>query len=418
MPPAKRISTDAAAPSGPGRFVLGFGGAIDHEIEWDDELIGRLARDHAIRLADCDPDQPIVDERSLIGVILGHALARRGGERFVKAPDIIAQFSARHRRTVTIGGTCVRAGLIMRTLGVRSTVLLVAIDETFRALFPADCDYLVSDDEAPLVPHLIVQLPAHGCIPVLDGEVTIENANRLIFVNDPPQLAMQPSPDLPAALTHADVFLISGFNAMWDADLLRRRVATVADAAESLGPGAMVMFEDAGYHSDAVSRAAHELIIPLADVFSMNEDEMQAHLARDVDLLDPALVAQALEDLHRIFPGPTLVIHTRHWALASGPRAAELESALAGGIQAATARFLHGDHVTPEDVAAIAQETVPEDHRAVAQSVEATNPAQVRCVPAYVVHTTNPTTIGLGDCFVGGFLAALAPIFTTERMPQ
>lgn len=417
MPPAKRTSTDAHAPSGPGRFVLGSGGTIDHEIEWDGALIARLAGEYGIRLADCDPDLPITDERSLVAVILGHAHRRRGGERFVAAAEVIEAFSARHRRTVTIGGTPVRAALIMRTLGVRSTVLLVAVDDTFLGLFPDDCDFLLSDDRARLVPHLIVQFPATGRIPVRDGEIVIDRPNRLILVNDPPQLTMEPSPDLPAALADAEVLLISGFNAMRDADLLRDRIAAMAAAVLSLPDQALVMYEDAGYHSDAVSRAAHEMITPLTDVFSMNEDELQAHLGREVDLLDAAAVSAALADLHRLFAGPTIVVHTRHWALASGPRAAELEGALAGGIDAATARYVYGDAATAADVAAIRHSPIPPSHRAVARALRAAD-GQVRCIPAYEVHPAHPTTIGLGDCFVGGFLASLASVVPPKGTPD
>ena len=149
---------------------------------------------------------------------------------------MIESFSARHRRAVTIGGTCVRAALIMRTLGVRSTVLLVAVDAAFLELFPADCDYLSSDDEALLVPHVIVQLPAQGRIAVVDGDIVIDRPNRLSLVNDPPQLTMEVSPELGDALAHADVFLISGFNAMRDPGLLRKRIQSLADSARSLPP--------------------------------------------------------------------------------------------------------------------------------------------------------------------------------------
>lgn len=415
MRPAKRISTDAHTPLGPGRSILGFGGTVDHEIVWDTALITRLAEKHRIRLDDCDPDAPIRDERSLIAAILGHARFHRGGERFVAAPTAIRRFSAQHRRTVTIGGTCVRAALAMRVLGVRSTALLVAIDDTFRSLFPPECDFLVSDDAAALTPHLIVQLPEAATIPLTDGEILIDSPNRLIFVNDPPQVTMALSPDLGDALAGADVFLISGFNAMSDARLLRRRVAELAAAMRSLPAGALVFHEDAGYHSAEASTVAHELLVPLSDVFSMNEDEMQAHLGQPVDLLDPAAIRDALARLHRLFPGPTIVVHTRHWALASGERAARLETALDSGIRAATARYLHGDSVTAADVASVGRLAVPEQHRAVAAAVTLASGGDMRCVPAHEIRTPNPTTIGLGDSFVGGLLAELVRSARNER---
>lgn len=407
MQPAKRISTDAHEPAGPGRFVLGFGGTIDHEIVWDGALLAELATRYGIGVADCDPDLPIVDERSLVAVILGHAQARRGGERSVAAPEVISAFSGKHERRVTIGGTCVRAGLIMRILGVRSTAVLVAVDKTFLSLFPSDCDYLVSDDEAVLTPHLIVQLPSAGRVAVIDGTIVIDRPNRLIFVNDPPQTTMALSPDLGQALGAADVLLISGFNAMTDADLLRERLDSLTGAVQSLPAGSLVLYEDAGYHSDDVRAVALAGLSPLLDIHGMNEDELQSHLRREVDLLDARDVVRAVADLHDLFPGPTLVVHTRHWALASGPRAPQLEAALASGIRAASARYMHGDATTAEHVAAIAHETVPRAHSEVADAIRASGLESIRCVPAYELQTGHPTTIGLGDCFVGGLLAAL-----------
>jgi ADP-dependent phosphofructokinase/glucokinase len=418
MRPAKRLSTDAYAPGGPGRCVLGFGGTLDHEIVWDTPLVARLAQGYGIRVEECDPDAPIVDERSLIAVILGHARTRRGGERFVASPATIERFSARHRRRITIGGTGVRAALVMRTLGVRSTALLVAVDEAFLSRFPRDCDYLVGDETARLVPHLIVQLPESGSVPVVDGEIVIDGPNRLIFVNDPAQATMELTPDLGNVLAGAEVFLVSGFNAMSDAALLRRRLETVTAAMEALPSTALVMYEDAGYHRADVSQVAHELIVPRADVVSMNEDELQAHLGQRIDLLDPEAIVAALAELHRRFPCPTLVVHTRYWALASGQRAAELEPALDAGIRAATARYLHGDGATAADVAAVARLVAPEQQRALAAAIRATGPGDVRCVPAYEVHTAHPTTIGLGDCFVGGLLAELVSSVHSEGALQ
>ncbi|MCL2795590.1 MAG: hypothetical protein FWD85_09820 [Microbacteriaceae bacterium] len=391
---------------------------MDHEVVWDETLMVRLAAEYGIRFADCDPDVVIVDERSLVCAILGHARLRRGGERFVATPSVIEGFSARHRRTVTIGGTCVRAGLIMRQLGVRSTAVLTGVDDTFLSLFPEDCDYLVGDATAALTPHLIVQLPEEGRIRVVDGEILLDRPNRLIFVNDPPQVSMRLSADLGESLAGADVFLISGFNAMSDAAVLRDRIAELSAAMRSLPAGAMVVHEDAGYHSDEVSAVAHALLVPLVDVFSMNEDEMQAHLGQVVDLLDASAVSAALVRLHRMFPGPTLVVHTRHWALASGLRASLLEAALDSGIKAATARYLHGDSATAADFAALDESAVPTRHRDVAAAIAARGSGTVRCLPAYEVRTATPTTIGLGDSFVGGVLAELVLSAHRERRLQ
>ncbi|WP_308467903.1 ADP-dependent glucokinase/phosphofructokinase [Rathayibacter soli] len=395
-------------PSGPGRVVLGLGGTIDYEIRWDELLLQQLAFEHRMRREECDSTLPIIDERSLIAVILGFARERHGGERFVQSPEIIEEFAARHDKIITLGGTCVRAALIMRTLGMRSTVHLVSVDDEFRQLYPPDCDYISSATHDGMYPHLIVQLPERGCIKLIDGDIPIEGPNRLIFVNDPPHVQMGLSSDLEESVRTAQLVLVSGFNAMNDIDLLNERLTELRSTLKVRPAAATVMYEDAGFHSPRLQTSVREHIAPMVDVYSMNEDELQTHLGRTVDLLNVDSVAHALDDARALIPGPTLVIHTRHWALASGHGAARLAPGLRGGISAATARYVYGDRVTAARVAAITQINPPVAHQRFAESITRAGSEPITSVPAYSISVEHPTTIGLGDCFVGGFLAALA----------
>ena len=43
-----------------------------------------------------------------------------------------------------------------------------------------------------------------------------------------------------------------------------------------------------------------------------------------------------------------------------------------------------------------------------AEAIQARMPGRVRCLPTFILDADQPTTIGLGDTFVGGFLASLA----------
>jgi hypothetical protein len=412
MQPAKRLSTDATAPSGPGRFLLGLGGTIDYEVVWDGALIEALARSHGILLSECDPDRPIADERSLIAVLLGFARTRRGGERFVATPEVIERFAERFDKVVTLGGTCVRAAMMMRTLGVQSTVHLVSIDDDFRRLYPTDCDYISSAVADGMYPHLIVQFPESGKVRLADGIVPIEGSNRVILTNDPPHVGMALSPDLAAVSQAADVVLVSGFNGMTDRTLLARRIGELGEALAGMRESARVLYEDAGFHTPQLSVLARVGMSPLVDVYSMNEDELQGHVGHAVDLLDVAEVTAALRELRALIPGPTLVVHTRFWALAAGDLAGELADALQGGVAAATARYIHGDAATAEDVERVAQGSPPSDRRQFAAALGAAVSEPVCCIPVHAVSVDHPTTIGLGDCFIGGFLVgrrALVP---------
>jgi sugar/nucleoside kinase (ribokinase family) len=407
MQPEKRISTDAMSPRGPGRFVLGLGGTLDYEITWDGALVERLAREWGIRRDECDPSSPIVDERSLLAVILGFAAERRGGERYVESVETIRRFASRHRTRVTLGGTCVRAALMMHALGIRSTVHLVSVDDDFRRLFPADCDYISSAQAEGMFPHLIVQLPRRGTVSLIDGEITVDRANRMIFANDPPHRSMALSPELGNVLAGAEVFLVSGFNVMTDPTLLSRRLSELQAAMSALPRGSLVIYEDAGYHTEGMSEAARGALAPLVDVFSMNEDEMQAHLRRSVDLMDPSDVAAALVELRSLIPRATLVVHTQHWAMASGDSAVLLRAALRRGAAAATARYAYGDTVTARQIEAVERLEPTDAGRAFASMLSESAAEPTVCIPVVAVQSDDPTTVGLGDSFVGGFMSML-----------
>jgi len=141
-------------------------------------------------------------------------------------------------------------------------------------------------------------------------------------------------------------------------------------------------------------------------VHSMNEDELHAYLGRTYDLLDPKEMAQALSAIRRALAAPMIVVHTRYWALAIGPQAQVFSAALRGGITMASTRYLFGDGFTESDYAAVARLPPSRSALAFAAGIEAELPGSVRCEAGIVLQTDNPTTVGLGDSFVGGFLAA------------
>jgi ADP-dependent phosphofructokinase/glucokinase len=140
----------------------------------------------------------------------------------------------------------------------------------------------------------------------------------------------------------------------------------------------------------------------------MNEDEMQAILGRPLDLLDADRMAGALRELAGLVPAPTVVVHSGAWCLAVGPHAAAYRSALTAAVALAGTRYLLGDEYTRDDVDRVRALPGRPAGRAFADEVEALLPGEVACVPVHLLETATPTTIGLGDTFIGGLVAALA----------
>lgn len=388
-------------------LVLGLGGTVDYEIQWNEDVVGALAREHGIGSADLTTDLAITDERSLLRVILGFLAVGAGGERFVASSEIVESFASRFTTAVTLGGTGMRAGLALAMLGIPSVQHLVSIDDTVRRLLPPAISPICSATTDSLDPHLIVQFPAGARVELTDGQVVAPHANRLIFANDPPNRVMRLAPELPDVLANARAFLISGFNTMQDPDLLEARLDDLEAAMDRLPPDALVVYEEAGFYDASLAARVRERLVRRVDVLGMNEDELQERIGRPVDLVSPHDVVAALTEAHDAIPAPALVVHSTYWAAAIGPAAHAHRDRLESAVRMAATRYRLGDAAEAADFEATAALPRSSAGTAVAAAVEAAIPGSV-AVPAYQVEVPDPTTIGLGDSFVGGFLAPSA----------
>lgn len=388
--------------------VLGLGGTVDYEIRWDSAVMDELVVTYGIVPEELSRTIPVQTERDLTVTLLAFLRDGVGGERFIASSDVVEAFAARFEKCVTLGGTPVRAALAMAKLGFDSTVHLVSIDDDVRRLLPEGCKYVCSAPEDSTDPHLIVQFSQGDAVRV--GEVVLQapHPNRVIYTNDPPNTEMLLSDQLGGLLETADVFLVSGLNVMNDPAALKQRLQELRRLIRRLSPDARVVYEDAGFHIPEFGEHVRDTMAEVVDVYSMNEDEMHSHLGRTTDLLDVAAMEGALRDIQAVVPARVVVIHSKYWSLAVGLEAAAYERSLAGGINMASTRFCHGDGFSAEDHYVVSQSAANVAGAAFSKSIEQRFNGTVRCLPALALDPAKPTTIGLGDSFVGGFIAALA----------
>ena len=385
------------------RVVLGLGNCVDYELTLTAEVMEQLAADYGISAAELTSPTTVTDERDLVVSILSYLTRGGGGEHFVASADALSTFAGRFPHRTTLGGTSVRAGIVMDRLGVPSTVHLVTVNDTVRRLLPASCAYVSSGVADTFHPHLIVQYGKDMHIGSLG--ITAPFPNRLIYVNDPANESMTLTDDLGARLSRVKVFLVSNFNAMRDKDLLDQRLAALRAHMRQLPPDAVTYFEDAAYHEPAFSRRVREALLDEIDVYGLNEDEMQAYLGRPVNLLSVREVADALAEVRALIPAPTLVVHSKYWAVALGE---DYGDALDNGIVMAATRYCHGDDFTDGDVDHLRGRPRAPASVEFAAALRAKMGDTVRCVAGFAFDVEAPTTVGLGDTFVGGFLAVIA----------
>ena len=218
---------------------------------------------------------------------------------------------------------------------------------------------------------------------------------------------MKLNEDFADLITEAKVLLISGFNAVQSKQLLADRLGTLNRMLKRLPRDATVFIEDGAFYDPSHRQLIYRELGPRIDVFSLNEDELQAHLHRAVALHDVQRVTSALADLSRLIPATTIVVHTRHWALAYGDGASIYAAALKAGVTMATTRFRFGDDFTTANYREVEEREPNAEDARFADIINNSPGENMVCVPVAAVEQENGTTIGLGDAFIGGFLPSL-----------
>jgi ADP-dependent phosphofructokinase/glucokinase len=139
----------------------------------------------------------------------------------------------------------------------------------------------------------------------------------------------------------------------------------------------------------------------------MNEDEMQNYLNRKIDLLNPIEVNRGILDLKEMIEARNLVIHTRYWSIVYGSDANCLKKSIQAGINVASTRFRFGDNFSVDNYEEISNSTKSELGSTFANEINDIFDDSGFCVPGYDLNVLKPSTIGLGDAFVGGFVGSL-----------
>ncbi len=389
------------------KIALGLGDNTDYEIVWNSGVIENLIRQYDIHNDELDINRVITSERDLVISILGFLQISGGGERFVSDEAIVEQFAQKCTNKITIGGTSVRAAIAMRKFGYTSALHLVTLNDHVRRLIPHDSPYVCSNDQDTSYPHLIVQFGKDTQVKANDINIRTSHANRLIYHSDVDNIIMKLNEDFGELITEAKVLLVSGFNAMHDEALLNDRLACVLRMIERLPKDAIVFCEDAGFYEPKFSHIVYGTLAKKMSVLSLNEEELQGYLHRKIDLLDVLQVKEALIGLHNLFPIPTIVVHTKHWALAYGKEAVKFSKAIKAAVTMATTRFCYGDDFTVENYTTVEKLASRQADADFADTLNKLPDGGIYCVPVAFVEPAVATTVGLGDAFVGGFLPAL-----------
>lgn len=398
----------------PNRILMGFQNTVDFELAWEPDILEELIRHHQIYDREIRADIPISCERDILLVLLSHMKAGSGCECGVSSSAITRAFASHFPYQITLGGTAVRAAIALSLLGTPSTIHACSLNQHFRDLIPDAVKWVASvpDEGEDFHPHVIVQYPLHARICVNDIDICTHRPNRVIFAHDPPSTLLKIDPSFAAGAENARVFLAASYNTMSDVSLLKDRLQTTIDIVNELPRDCVAVMEDAYFASPEIRRVVTETLSPHLRIFSMNEDELQDRIGRRINILDPDVVAGVLETVYQQIGTPILVVHSAYWALAYGRNPGSVAAALKGGILMASTRFRKGDVFNIGDYRDTEQLPDRQSGVAFAQKITAMlGEGRVCCIPCKDLDSVEePTTIGLGDAFVGGMLPGLMEI--------
>lgn len=388
-------------------IVLGLGGCLDSELSLDPHRLQAMVDRHDVSLTELRQPHQLTSERELLISVLAYLREGVGGERYVESIDALLGFESHFEHALTLGGTNVRAGRTLAQLGHPNLLHVPGRDAAFESLLVDGSTVPSETPAATYVPHLIVQYPAHLRIRLRDGELEAPHSNRLIYVNDPVSEITPLHEQLSEWIAEDGIVTLSGFNSIRDESILEDRLRTLEAILDDAPAGLRILYEDADYHVHAFRRRVWDVLAPRAAIVSMNEDELASFNGCPVDVADPVQIAEALSSVLEHSQPRNLVVHSKYWALATGPDASRLDIALESGVAAAGARYLEGDHAVAASLDTVRRHPPSRAGTALAEQLPVLMQEPTVVVPARQLDTEAPTTIGLGDTFLGGLIAGI-----------
>lgn len=404
--------------------ALGYTSNLDVVYELDTGILACLLRKYEICYEEngqAPPFLPIDEMKEFLKVLLYYCLNGLGGERDILDASLLDVFG---EGRMAVGGTAAQAALVLAGAGCPSLVHLT--DDSDEVCRQMDGELIFTADIGGRAvhtgqiksrigqePHFIIQYKKGDEIESGTKTYRIPTSNRLILTKRGISERLPLSRDyfrfIEEHASHITSQVISGFNCILNRDVLMRRLSDVAAHMKRYrekNPAGIVYMEDAAYHDTAIRQSCMEYILPVTDIFGMNEEEMLWNaeaVGITTDLCDiDSVVCFARKFRRKYAVRRGVVIHTADYAVFVGDsREIPVAYGLYWGGLLATARAFTGRYPTLEDVEKVLQLPISEKGAEFAAAISAGAYDDVQLIPTR--HIEKPRfTIGLGDSFTAG----------------
>lgn len=325
-----------------------------------------------------------------------------------------------------VGGTAVQAAMALSKINCPSLVHLT--DDSKEVCNILQSQYIFTVDEydnlinmaskkqlAEQEIHVIVQFKK-GDIILLNGiKIEIPASNRIILTKTTVNKSL-PLNDhyfkwIENNAKNVTSNVLSSFNSIADQNILSERLEYIKKHLliyKKNNPNGIVFFEDAHYHDDKIKSVVLEMLYSHIDIVSLNEEEFYSisdlyGFERKFVNVDSYINAlNVLREHFNISKG--IILHTKDYSLYVGKKLnIDIESGLIYGNMFATAKAAYGSYGTKEELKTVLGYPLSDFGLKYYNHVKQNSYKDtIILVPSKYIDKPK-YTIGLGDCFVGGF---------------
>ena len=386
------------------KVALGFTDTVDYELDWDSVNLNSLIQQLGISSDDIKYYSSVSSLKDLISFMIYFMQKNEGCGLFIDNGAPVFELLKKCEYTVSLGGTAVRASSVLTDAGIECNLSLSSINDIVKKKLSPLCRTWCALDYDYDAPHIVLQYPCGEEIHGAGFCFTTSRANRLIFTCDTSNSNLTVHQGFLDSLVGCDVFVISSFELIEDEKLLLSILSAVDNALDEYN--GIVFYEDACFKIRKHALIVNDMLSKHTHIHSMNEDEFAFYLGQKADLLDSSYMENALHAVYEKIKSHILLLHTSKYCILYGNGCDELKNALESGVLYSSARFGYGDNVTNNIIEEI-RNSGKYDAEGICFTAEIEKKCRCICIPSYDVHTEKPTTIGLGDTFVGGFVLGL-----------
>lgn len=408
----------------------------DYVLNWDvqrfQELLDRYSLNIYTTPLNQDPPESTESVTELLRSVLQYMLKGEGACIKLKSAATANELMQILTGKEALGGTGAQGAAALASFGFPVLVHLSdRSPDVLRILTEASSETVEGERRIPVselqeksqnIIHMILQYNAGDQVCFNGKSCLLPRSNRLIIVAD------EYHGRIPV---HADFFsycvdhvedmsslLLSGLDAISDEAILNQRLEDLSHYCRALKvqkPDLPIYFEAAHYYSEKSFLRTLKKLLPLVDVFGLNEDEF-ASLNQGVPF-ELSILPGQLENLRRRLAVPAICFHTQYFSAFALERAADpaLEEALMMGQAFSGSKAAFDRYASAEDCRRYARLPLSREGLEQIRSIKTDQKnGHFLAIPAKDIG--NPkTTIGLGDCFAAGVQTGLWQSFSQRQ---